>query len=284
MAVPSLMDYAGRSRHDPSLSVKRNPKTCYIVCSAPRSGSNFYSSLLTATELAGRPEEHFDPWQPGQTPAESPNGLLYGADYVEGLVRRGTTENGVFGTKAQFNEITSYVGLARLAGLFPVEPKYLFLERRDVIGQAVSLAIARQTGQFFWNDPPQRHPTYNPDQIRCCLEEICNQNRGWRTHFWEHGIEPFHVLYEDLVSKTSAVILDTLQFLDVTVPKGFSTPRSTLKKMATSLNREWAEKFVKDTCFSRSNPISQEAPAGSVPPAPLIASSQSRHKQRPTLA
>ena len=41
------------------------PKTCYIIASAPRSGSHLLSTLLGATGLAGKPEEHFNPWHMG---------------------------------------------------------------------------------------------------------------------------------------------------------------------------------------------------------------------------
>ena len=80
--------------------MKRLPRTCYLICSAPRSGSHLLSTLLTDTLLAGHPQEHFNPWHMGDADDEFPDELVYDAGYVQGLFEKYTAPNGVFGTKA----------------------------------------------------------------------------------------------------------------------------------------------------------------------------------------
>jgi LPS sulfotransferase NodH len=223
--------------------MKNKPKICYIICSSPRSGSHLYSSLLSATGLAGNPEEHFNPWGAGSRPDQSIDSLLYDRKYMENIILRSATANGVFGTKAQFTAITSFVGLARLESLFPTRLKYLYIDRRDELRQGISLAIARQTEQFFWYEPALREPEYNLDQLRCCLEGIANQKRGWKTYFKERKIEPFRVMYEELIHHRRQIIIATFNYLGVEVPEDFVTPETSLKKQATHINDQWVRLF-----------------------------------------
>ena len=197
--------------------MNKRPKICYIICSSPRSGSHLYSSLLAATGMAGNPEEHFNPWGAGRRHGIDIDTLVYDIDYLSEIISQNTTANGVFGTKAQFTAITSFVGLGRLESLFPTKLKYLYVDRRDELRQGISLAIARQTGQFFWNEPVLKEPVYNLEQLRCCLEEIMNQKKGWNTYFWERNIKPFHVMYEELITNKQEIIVQTLKFLGVEV-------------------------------------------------------------------
>jgi LPS sulfotransferase NodH len=116
------------------------PRLSYLICATPRSGSTLLSEALSDTEIAGRPEEHFEvlletgqPRQPRDyfrrsndpevwTLLDDPEfqNVLgeYGGRYAEHPVphspswyppnferlleealHKGTTENGVLGTK-----------------------------------------------------------------------------------------------------------------------------------------------------------------------------------------
>ena len=44
---------------------------------------------------------------------------------------------------------------------------YIFLTRKDILGQAISNAIAQQTGPFIsLNGKPNKKPTYSAEQIK----------------------------------------------------------------------------------------------------------------------
>lgn len=219
------------------------PNTCYIIASSPRSGSHLFSTLITATGLAGHPEEHFNPWHMGDATNFFPDDLLYGPEHIQRLIEKSTTPNGVFGTKAQFTQITNFVGLDQLINLFPAPLKYIFIERKDVIKQGVSLSRASQTDAFNSDYEERRTPAYNFHHLGQCIREIRIQTKGWETYFHNRGIKPYRVVYEELVEDRSGYIRSALDFLEVSIPSDFQDPETHLKKQADSLSNEWVEKF-----------------------------------------
>jgi LPS sulfotransferase NodH len=155
----------------------------YLVCSTQRSGSTLLCELLTATEVAGVPDEYFEglratglprqsrqyfedpsvahiaerlpPTDPGEH--ERPGHFEAWFRYV---LQRGTSRNGVFGAKMMWNyfddfraRIAELPGLADLTfndALHEVFPqlRIIFVRRRDKVPQAVSLWKAIQTQQW----------------------------------------------------------------------------------------------------------------------------------------
>jgi len=221
------------------------PTTCYLICSAPRSGSHLLSYLLTDTRLAGTPQEYFNPWFMGDAKNEFPEKLFYDQGHVAGLIEKYTSPNGVFGMKAQFDQVADFVGLGRLDSLFPTRLEYLFIQRRDKLAQAVSLARAEQTNQWMGDQPAQREPQYNYFQIWSCLREINLQQKGWETYFMEKGLSPFRVVYEDLAADPEPVIRAALEFLQIDLPADFQMPRPRIPKQADALSADWAARFAR---------------------------------------
>lgn len=221
------------------------PTTCYIICSAPRSGSHLLSYLMTDTQLAGFPQEHFNPWFMGDAVNEFPDQLIYEKNHVTNLIEKYTSPNGVFGTKAQFDQIVDFVGLARLESFFPTSLKYIFIQRGDKIRQAVSLARAEQTNQWMSGQAIQREPQYNYFQIQSCLREIKLQEKGWETYFMERGIKPYRVNYEELAANPEPVILGALDYLEIKRPAGFQVPAPRIQKQGDSLSEEWVARFTR---------------------------------------
>lgn len=221
------------------------PKICYLIAASPRSGSQLLGGLLTATGLAGFPDEHFNPWHMGDTDGSFPDKLLYGPERVQHMIEKHTSPNGVFGTKAHFLQVTNFVGLHRLESLYPVPLRYISLTRRDVERQGISLARASQTGSFNSDMPATREPAYNYHQIWQCLREVRVQAKGWETYFHSREIEPHRVVYEDLVENPETVLRGVLEFIGVAVPDEFRVPEIRLKKQADSLNDIWLEKFMR---------------------------------------
>jgi LPS sulfotransferase NodH len=221
------------------------PTTCYIICSAPRSGSHLLSYLMTDTQLAGFPQEHFNPWFMGDAINEFPDQLIYEKSHITNLIEKYTSPNGVFGTKAQFDQIVDFVGLGRLESFFPASLKYIFIQRGDKIGQAVSLARAEQTDQWMSGQAIQREPQYNYFQIRSCLREIKLQEKGWETYFMERGIKPYRVNYEELAANPEPAILGALDYLGINRPAGFQVPTPRIQKQGDSLSEEWIARFTR---------------------------------------
>jgi trehalose 2-sulfotransferase len=219
-----------------------SPKTCYIIASAPRSGSHLLSSLMTATGLAGKPEEHFNPWHMGLA-GDFPMDLIFESGHVQQIIESTTTPNGVFGTKAQFTQVSNFVGMQRLESLFPTPLKYIYIERKDDLHQAISLARAIQTNRYMWDQTEEKSPTFNRELIFQCLREIKIQEKGWEMHFFQNHIEPFRVVYEEFIQDTAAVIWSVLDYLGIEIPEGFVVSEPPIHKLADEVTEEWVREY-----------------------------------------
>jgi LPS sulfotransferase NodH len=168
------------------------PVQSLVVCCTQRSGSWLLCGLLDSTGRAGRPHEWFSP--PTETALRERWRTASDADYGRAVLRAGTTANGVFAAKVTWSEI------GRLPTL--PAPRYVWLRREDRLAQAVSWALAGQTGLYHdWDSGPGVEPRYDPGEIDGFLRLIDEHELGWEGWFAERSIEPLVVRYEDLLER-----------------------------------------------------------------------------------
>jgi len=113
----------------------------------------------------------------------------------------------MFGMKVHFPHfeaaLTWYPSM--LSVLSPVT--YIYVNRKDKLAQAVSMAKAMQTDAWStMGDNAQATLIYNGALIARCLRELLQQRLGWLRRFEIDGITPLTVYYEDLVADTASVI------------------------------------------------------------------------------
>jgi LPS sulfotransferase NodH len=158
----------------------------YAICTEPRSGSNFLCQVLTSTGVLGRPLEYFntagrrafdDPAYPDDPEAQ-----------LDRVLTQGVTPNGVYGLKlfsGQSDTLAPRDWAGRLPGL-----RFIHLERRDVLGQAISWALAQQTQRYRAYAPGEgRAPVYDRRAIQERLNDIVAGQARWRLYFARNGIE-----------------------------------------------------------------------------------------------
>src|ERR1700761_1294565 len=108
----------------------------YAICAEPRSGSSLLGQILGSTGLLGRPREYFN--APSfRDSADFPDYPEDAESQLRVITTRGATPNGVYGLKVfshQFEEVKSLGWPERLPAL-----SFIYLERRDLLGQALSL-------------------------------------------------------------------------------------------------------------------------------------------------
>jgi LPS sulfotransferase NodH len=173
----------------------------YAICTERRSGSVFLCRLLSSTGLLGNPTEYFDA-----------NTLRHGSgvsDYPldpEGqlaqIPRLGATPNGVYGFKIfshQFDEVKGTRWAERLPSL-----SFVYLERQDVLGQALSLARARQTGQWVASITAQAEPIYRRDEIASIMALLARAQARWRYYFASNGLPVLKLDYEQVMQSPQA--------------------------------------------------------------------------------
>src|SRR5438093_5392467 len=132
------------------------PAISYIIASTQRSGTHLLCSILRSTAIAGSPDEFFlsRPGETWETRWDAPSR----DEYIERVLEENTGPNGVFGAVVMWSyfermlqmlqelrEYNGFTGAELLAKLFN-RPKYIWMRRRNRIEQAVSWAMACQTG------------------------------------------------------------------------------------------------------------------------------------------
>jgi LPS sulfotransferase NodH len=131
------------------------------------------------------------------------------------------------------------------------------LARDDKAAQAVSLAIAAQTGLWHRNadgtirqgGEPAEPPRYDRGRIADELSMLETEQQGWAGWFSEQSIAPLSLTYEALSTdptETTKIVLEHLGVRSVDVPTVGTA------KLATSLNTAWVERFNAEEGSSRS--------------------------------
>jgi LPS sulfotransferase NodH len=255
----------------------------YLVCATQRSGSTLLCELLKGTDVAGVPGEYFEtlrstglPRQPRQyfqDPAVAhiaeqlppldpgqPERLGDFEGWFSYVVQRGTTPNGVFGSKMMWNYFNDFrerveelPGLGELRftealdELFP-RLRIIFVRRRDKLGQAVSLWKAIQTQQ--WRDETegerdQSSATYDYDALKFLVDELHRWDARWEDWFYATGREPIRVIYEEFVEKRAATVGRVLDALGVDPPEP-QGERGPMKRQSDNLSQDWVARFRDD--------------------------------------
>jgi trehalose 2-sulfotransferase len=237
------------------------PQISYVICAVQRSGSFLLSEALKNTGLAGFPEEYFlngegweDSWWARQ------HGVSSRTDYLNLVFERGTSSNGVFGTKVMWNyfqtmlkslqELPEYKGMNApqlMASLFP-NVHYIWIVRRDKVRQAVSWAKAGQTDVYALHKGetpvPKREPTFDFEFIDQLHNLILEGEEGWQGFFEACGVQPFRVEYEDFVEGYEFTALRILDYLNVSYPRNLVFGERRLQKQADTLNEAWVRKYI----------------------------------------
>jgi|SRR5579875_19530 len=232
------------------------PRLSYLICATPRSGSSLLCETLDASQIAGHPQEFF--WEGFEPIWRERWGAADYRAYLHGAIAEGTTPNGVFGAKIMRSHLDDFLTRVRTALNLPSERttavleaifprlRYIWITRRDTVRQAVSHARAEQTG--VWNDDGRdeigaRQPTYDFERIDDLVRQIDEHNESWQGFFAANGIEPFHLIYEDLARAPEAAVIEILRHLGVDVPPDLHFRERRLRKQADSLSEEWVARY-----------------------------------------
>lgn len=231
------------------------PRRSYLLCTTVRTGSTLLCELLTSTGLAGHPSELFSP--PGRRTLAGTWGTPTVTAYVDELLRRLVTPNGVFGAKVGIPALTDLLEHLRaegddasahelLAEAFP-GLRYVWISRRDRVRQAVSWERAVQTGLWTHTGAPPPivvpRPRFDAAAIRRRIDAIERDERWWADLFAEAGVGPVRVFYEDLVADGAAVVRRVLDELgiDTAGPLWLSAPR--VRRQADARSERWVQRY-----------------------------------------
>lgn len=225
----------------------------YIICSTPRCGSHLLGHTLYQTERFGFPLEYFqrDNFNRWKSRFQT-RGIT---DTLTQLRRYRTSPNGVFGCKLHFDHFEYVSRNSDYAEIFP-EPKFLLLKRRDLLGQAVSLAKARSSGAWISMQEPVREAKYDRKGIDLALRKISRDNARWEHVLSSHDWPYMQVYYEDFLKDRQGIVQEIADFLSVDIQGVTLEEEAEMpKRQGDNLNRQFREKYLTET---RIQPLASE--------------------------
>jgi trehalose 2-sulfotransferase len=181
---------------------------------------------------------------------------------VREALRKGTSENGVLGTKIMWAYFRDFVRLARRRGLQDVRPcevpaavlpnlrRFVWMRRGDTTRQAVSLWKALQTQQWCKDsdeDVCARGLRFSFPAVDHLKLRIDEHNAAWQAFFERCGVEPFEVLYEDLVADYAGTVLSLLEGIGIPIPENFAVTEPKMRRQADELSEKWVRLYDKRT-------------------------------------
>lgn len=211
----------------------------YAICGEPRSGSTYLARLLQSTGLLGRPYEFFRTAGAAAAAERDPKREL------ARMVEQASTPNGVYGFKifarqCDFAERTGWAD--RLPGLH-----FVCLERLDLLGQAISLVRAEQTGRFFPGQPARCEPSYDRRAIARALHRLARNQARWRLWFARNGIDPLRLSYEGVVADPAAAAQAVATHLGLPEPVEVDPGQVGLGVASDEVNRAWRADFLAES-------------------------------------
>jgi len=226
----------------------------YVICTTPRSGSNWLCEVLQSTGVAGRPDEYF--WHPPLWQERWDTPRL--AAYLRDVHQKGTTPNGVFGVKLMMTYLNDLLPrLAEVAGLtdansptvlsatFP-NLRYLWLVRRDKLRQGISWYRAWKTDAWRTTDPypgPAAEPAFSYDAISGLVEQAETSDRSWQSYFERYAIEPLALTYEDVAASPEDAVRQILRYLGLPAPVSPWPPAWRHQRQSDARTDDWVSQY-----------------------------------------
>jgi trehalose 2-sulfotransferase len=213
-------------------------ETKYVICTSPRCGSHFLGHLLHQAGGFGYPLEYVNRanlqvWT-ARARAAAPMRPL---EYVKSIR---TDRNGVFGIKVHFNQLSTFLEHEPRF----LEYKFITLERRDLVKQAVSYAWAAQTNSWISGMPASGTARYDWQYISGKLNEITKSNAGWRGFLAKLGITALELTFEDVRDNPDEALRVISQFLDVRRDGAATVRAFTPVEQVEAGKHEWVKRFI----------------------------------------
>jgi LPS sulfotransferase NodH len=238
----------------------RHPPRSYVICGIARSGTNLLSDGLRESGRAGRPNQFFFPAFEEYFRREHGLGPeIAFADYVQKMITRTSTSNGVFGFKLMASYLEDFLARLRatrafgdtqtpdldlLRNAFP-RLRFLQITRRNKLRQAISQARALQTG--VWKVQPGRKSSgmaqFDRELITRCLADAQQAEKIWSAFFGRVALQPLQIEYEELCQNYEATIRAVLKFLRIRLPRGRRIVPITVRQ-SDAISTEWEELFL----------------------------------------
>lgn len=243
------------------------PAKMIVLCATQRCGSTMICEDMRNTGVMGKPEEYFLPWNP-----EKPDPSW--ARSLNGIFKRGTTENGVFSVKIMANQAgrlnrcfetidlaVSETGVKAFPHMHAVfkDATWVWLRRNDILRQAISREMAGQTGvnhatghegdEHFagnlmkgYKADYNQQARFNEHALAAKMIAIVEEDLLWQRFFHDWGIDPLTLHYEDNCKNFPGYLQELAAYAGLDLPE--TLPERKMVRLSNALNDEWFEAYT----------------------------------------
>ena len=239
------------------LSTSNTHKETCLLCTSPRVGSHYLSSIMSASQDLGKPFEYFHKGHLAEWMKQTGTNSI--DECISYIVRHRTTRGGLFSLKAHWSQ---YKWIKKTNSTIIDSLKinhYIYLTRKDILGQAISNTIAQQTGSFIsLSGKSTKKPAYSAEQIKERIKFAIRITKQWESFFTTQKIQPLRIDYQDLQEDPSSMMHAIYNFIGITKTQAETdTLISDYKKQndhkpqkqANQTNNEWRQRFLSEEEF-----------------------------------
>lgn len=229
-------------------SWERPERTRIFILFTPRSGSSWLGDLLRSTTVLGQPDEFLNQ----ATNAELVRRVAARdeVNFLNAMETITASGNGVFSIEVVWGHME--LSSLDLLGHYRTA-HFVYLRRRDILAQAVSLTLATRTGVFH---NPDGSRSIDADQAARLLEDpgTFDDLRHWWGHLMNYEclaevqlllrrIEPLRLYYEDVVQDPAGAVARVKQFCAIPDDAG-EAPHSSFVPVGNAIGPAIAERFL----------------------------------------
>jgi LPS sulfotransferase NodH len=173
------------------------------------------------------------------------------AGYLQWLHKNVYKEDAMFGMKASCDQVMMLLRSGAIPKYFN-EVRWVFIQRSDIVSQAVSFSIAAQTKKWTsFQSGNEVEPGYYFKDIKNRVSAISQAYTAMHALFALLDIQPLRITYEEFVADPE---LGTRRFAEYLGARDVAVDKSMLRMESQSgtLNSEYREEFVAEFLASLS--------------------------------
>ncbi len=217
-----------------------------FICFTNRSGSNFLADLLHATGEMREGKECFN--HPGVVRTARERQLKSLADYCRFQAERSAKKRR-FVSKVSAGQLFMLARLGYLGTVFP-NPRFIHIQRYDVVAQGISHLIAKSTRAFSSFHTPQvaeGDVAFDADHITAIIDGVDRANAALRDFLIFNRLDHMPVLYEHLAADPGRVVKRIFAWIGLDPPV-LQRGKLRRERQVSSIKDDWYARYVAERC------------------------------------
>ncbi len=216
--------------------------TSVFICFTSRSGSYWLSEALASSGTLPSAGELFNHKTIRSTCEQQPQ--LESLSQYSQWIQQKTARNNYFITKVSPKQLLMLSRNQLIPRIFS-SPKFIFVRRRDLLAQAISLVFAKHHGTWRNGGPSQGEPPYDANEIRLKVDGLAVANAQLEAFFAMNGLIPFDVVYEDFSEDPETTLSNLSQWLHEPSVH-YAAENVQAIKDSSGLKDQWRKRFLEE--------------------------------------